>query len=429
MAQEDYDILVAAHLLRNPHFCVDFGPLILQTEGRFFSSFFLRDIATYAIEYFLDRGVLLPPQAIKVDVSMFGRTGASDSNYERVIDQVWEVPDRVLDSSRGHVSDKLVGDLQQRLLGLIDWESYAQEGRLDALYRAVDEIRTLSAARQGEPQLLSEGLQELLSEPPVGIPTGVPDLDSALSAGGLASGETLLWYGRWSIGKSILLHHTVRTAAQAGHACVLWSHETSEANTRLRLVKGLLGVPDGWLRANPELANRRFLEEFGNLPLFVRYSPPRSIIRSDVLTYLDRCEQKLGRKIDLIAFDYSEKRAEGRDWNQVCDAYQEVREICGERGMAGVDVAQENNRGEISYTNLLKDADVGIQLTVLPPDEWRRKQRSIKAEDAETVKIPTEGPVWGEIVRAREGKSGDVFQLWVNRERGHVEPRRIGEEL
>jgi len=126
--------------------------------------------------------------------------------------------------------------------------------------------------------------------------------------------------------------------------------------------------------------------------------------------------------------DYSEKRAKGRDWIQVCDAYQELREICGERKMVGMDVAQENTTGNISYSNLLKDADIGVQLTVTDPDEWRRRQRSKRDEDNIQFKIPTAGPVWGEVVRCREGVSGQTFELWVDRATGKVRSRDKGGE-
>lgn len=422
----EYEILVAGLLLRVPQFSATYGPLLLDIRGAFFQDFFLRDVVTYALEYWNTSGRLLPAAALKADTSVFARDGASQDNYEEAIDAVFDTGDDALLQVREHVEKKIVEETQARILLQTDMHEYCTPSKLQELYSLIDRVRTLAATKGGVPRRIGEGLLDELRAPVRGLPTGLPDLDHALSARGIAPGETLLYFGRYSIGKSMLIHHSVRTAALSGHVAVLWSFETSERNTRNRIVKAMLDVDDDWLRDHPEEAFRMWRDRYDKLPLYVHYSPPGSTTKAQILSYLDRVEQQEGRKVEILGLDYSEKRVHGRDWNTVADAYQELREICGERRMAGVDAAQENAKGDISYFNLLKDADIGIQLTVMRPDEWRKRQKSMQAQ--EDIRIPPAGPVWGEVVRAREGRSGDVFAMWIDRARGRIEPRYEIEE-
>jgi hypothetical protein len=427
-SSRDYDTLVAAHLLRSPTFAMAFGPLIRQAGGFFFGDFFLRDVVLYGLEHLENTGQLLHPAAIKVDVRLFGRDGASQDNYDLEIDRVWAVDESVLQRSQAHVTSRLVEETQARLLLGHDLHELCVPGSLGKLWELLEGIRTLGALTGGGARRFSEGLRDSLRDPPIGIPSGVPELDALLSGGGPCPGETLLWFGRYGIGKSITIHHSVRASALAKRLSLLWSLETSQKTTELRLAKGFLGWTDAQLRADPIRAEREYLDTFGDLPLYVHYSPPGSVTKAGIIEQLDRIEQDVGTKVELLAMDYSEKRAKGRDWIQVADAYQELREICGERKMVGMDVAQENTTGNISYSNLLKDADIGVQLTVTDPDEWRRRQRSKRDEDNIQVKIPTAGPVWGEVVRCREGVSGQTFELWVDRATGKIRSRDKGGE-
>lgn len=429
-SHKDYDYLVAAHLLRTPDFASSYGPLFVKVEGQFFEDFFLRDVVLYGIRYYLDTGVLLPPQALKVDVRLFGRDGASQDNYDLEIDRVWEIPPTSLVRSQAHVRSKLVGEVQSRLLLQTDLHQYCTPGSLGELYRLLDEIRTLDAVSDGEARRLSEGLLDALRDPPAGVPTGIGGLDASLAAGGPVAGEVVLFYGRYSIGKSILLSHAARHAARKGKTALYWAiGDSSQKLMELRMAKGFLGWTDGELRSDPEGARRRYLEEFGDLALYCLWSPPSKTSKAQIVNQIDRVEQKEGKRLDLLAMDYSEKRSPGRDWNQVCDTYEEFQEICGERQVVGMDVAQENQSGKISYFNLLKDAPIGVQLTVLSPDEWRRRQRSTREQDSNEIKIPTRGTVYGEVVRSREGVSNTVFELWMDRERGTVETRQKGGEV
>lgn len=428
MGHQDYDTLIAAHLLRDPSFAAAFGPLFLKTGGFFFREFFLREPVCYSLEIFESTGQLLPAQALKVDANMYGSNGASQENYDIEIDKAFGVPETVLDRSRNHVQERLLEEIQSRLLLRTDLHGLCSVGSLDKLWASLDEIRSLGVEKDGAARRLSEGLLETLRDPPQGHPTGLGPLDACLSAGGPTSGETVLFYGRYSIGKSILINHCVRHGARVGRAVLLWAvGDGSQKLVEMRLAKGILGWSDQRLREDPETAYRSFLDIFGDLPLYVIHSPPSKTGRAQILAQIDRVEQSAGRKLDVLAMDYSEKRAKGRDWNQVADAYAELRDICGERSLVGFDVAQENQSGTISYFNLLKDADIGVQLTILHPAEWARRQSSFKGED-KLVDVPTRGVVYGKIVRAREGSSGDVFELWVDRETGIVRPRERGAE-
>ena len=423
----DYERLVAAHLLRTPQLATAFQPLLEEIDGMYFGNLFVRGVVMHSLSYFKDTGRLLPPASLKTDAGAFAADGASPATYDMVIDDIFAIDTDELESSKEHVVNDLVRDIQVTVLSRMNLADYITPAQLDRFYELVEGVRTLGATVGGKPRRLDEGMLDDLREPVQGVPTGIEGFDTILPAGGIAPGETLIYFGRYSIGKSIALHHSVRHAAQTDHVAILWSFETSERNTRNRLLKGMLNADDAWLREFPDEAHRQYMDVFGEMPLYVQYSPPGSTKKSDIITYIDRVEQDLGRKVQLRALDYSEKRADGRDWNTVADAYQELREICGEREMSGIDVAQENTSGGISYSNLLKDADIGVQLTCLEPTEWRRRQNSQRAADRE-ITIPTEGPLYGEIIRCREGKSGDVFEMWVNRATGNVIKREYNEE-
>ena len=88
--------------------------------------------------------------------------------------------------------------------------------------------------------------------------------------------------------------------------------------------------------------------------------------------------------------DYSEKRADGYGWESVRRMYEEIRVLCARRGIAGFDAAQKNAEGLISYKGILKDADIGIELT---PHE--SNPMSIEAK----------------VERNRAGKAGDCIPL------------------
>lgn len=426
---KEYDYLVAAHLLRRTEMAGLFGPMLARVEWRFFEDFFLRDVVSHGVKHYLDTGHLLPKESLKVDAALFGREGASQDNYDLEIDRAFRVPEESLDKSTMHVRRNLVEEVQARLLVSADLQGLAAPATLGRLYATLDEIRSLGVSENGEAKRLSESLLETLKNPPRGIPTGIEELDSILSAGGVAPGECLLLYGRYSIGKSMLEAHSVRHAAQNDFVALHWAvGDGSQKTLEMRHAKGLLGWTDQQIRSDPARAVKAFEAAFGDLPLYLSWTPASRTTRADILRRIDRIEQKEGRKLDLLAMDYSEKRSAGRDWNQVCDSYSEFQDVCGEKGIAGIDAAQENQNGTISYFNLLKDADVGIQLTITPPADWRRSQKSKwKVDEESVVTVPKKGPLYGEVVRCREGESGAVFELWVDRETGLIRPRRKGE--
>lgn len=425
---QDYEYLVAAHLLRSPDFAADYGPLFVRVEGRFFSNPYIRDVALYGIRYFQETGTLLPPAALKTDASLFQREGAHSTQYDRAIDMVWRVPSEELERSKKHVRKKVVEEVQSRVLLFEDLQGLCTPARLKELFALIDDVRTYGGEKRGGAVRLDDGLLGLLRDPPRGVPTGLP-LDRVLDAGGLRPGEVAIFYGRWGIGKSMTLYHAARYAGEQHRPVLIWGFDSSLTNTRLRLLKSFLEKPEQWIRANPDLAYREYMERFGPLPIYVQHSPPGSTTKAEILVQADRIEQRLGHGLSVIAMDYSEKRAAGRDWQQVAAAYQELREICTERGYVGLDVAQENTTGTISYSNLLKDTDVGVQLTVMHPDEWRRAQRQPGRQENEgNHRIPTEGPVWGEVIKAKEGASGGIFEMWVDRSTGEMRERQLGGE-
>lgn len=428
--RRDYDALYAAHLLRSPDFAASYAGMFLATDGGFFQDFFLRDVVLHGLSYFKDTGKLLPPAALKVDASQFGREGASLDNYSSVIDEVWRIPTSSLVSSKEHVSRNLVQETQIRLLQRSNLEELFAPGRLDELWTILEEIRSVEATRNGGAKRLSQGLLEALREPPLGTPIGLPEVEGCLPGKGVCPGETLLYFGYTGIGKSMMAYHSVRASAAAGRQVLLWSFgDVGEKLAMLRLAQGYLQWPEDKLRTYPDEAYRMFMERFGDLPLYVRYSPAHTITKAEMKVQLDRIEQETGQGTDLLVVDYSEKRAAGRDWDSVCGAYEETRQVCQERGIAGIDIAQENVHGQMSYFNLRKDGDIVVQLTVTEPSEWRKKRRSDKSSDAEEPSIPTRGPVWGEVVKTRGGITGKVFELWMDRSLGTVQPRRLGGEV
>jgi len=389
---QEYERLVAAHFLRVPSFTSRYGPLLLSSGSVVLGSLWLRDPVTYGVEHFLETGRLLPKSALLHDIAAWANKHTHYDNYRAEVDPIFQIPWPELSNSSAHVAESFVEQTQLRALNALDWQGLLSEHRVEALMASVEEIRSYRADSNGKAVRLSEALREALRSSPKGVPTGLYLIDEDLQGGGVCPGETMVWYGPKNSGKSMCLQHIGIHASSLGFRGLFWSLENSRKNVALRLGRGILGTPT--LKEEDVLKIKGKL--FDNLHL--KHSAGVLKI-GQIEREIEVIEQDTGEKLDFLIVDYSEKRAEGYGWEAVRRAYEDVRVLCSRREIAGFDAAQKNAQGAISYHGILKDADIGIELT---PSE--SCHHSIEAH----------------VDRNREGPAGGRYPLWINFDRAEV---------
>jgi hypothetical protein len=370
MRQEEYEYLVAGHLLRSPNFAARNAPLIEQVLDSFFGRFDLRMVIRYGVNYYNKKGKLLSKAALKADLSLKERpqSRVHPNTFCSVVDRIWA--SNLEDEE--HVQSTLAKEIQTRMLSSVDAESLLQSGRVEEYLRFCNEVQKISNPDENGAVRFCDGLWDIMSNPAEGIPTGFPTLDNALQGGGLCPGELLIVQGK----------------------------ETSRRNTLMRLYRGAVGWDDLAINNDPTGFKKAIMDQYVDAPLHVIYSPPGTYTRERLEVDVDRVEQKYGYGIKFIARDYGElmKRAsEGHEG--VRSSYSEFKALLGKKEITGIDAAQENRYGQISYFNLKKDCDVTLEISG-----------------------SSYSPILACVVgRNREGRAGDQFALRVNRNTGQME--------
>ncbi|MHA2069063.1 MAG: DnaB-like helicase C-terminal domain-containing protein [Candidatus Thorarchaeota archaeon] len=399
MRQEEYEYLVAGHLLRSPNFAARNAPLIEQVLDSFFGRFDLRMVIRYGVNYYNKKGKLLSKAALKADLSLKERpqSRVHPNTFCSVVDRIWA--SNLEDEE--HVQSTLAKEIQTRMLSSVDAESLLQSGRVEEYLRFCNEVQKISNPDENGAVRFCDGLWDIMSNPAEGIPTGFPTLDNALQGGGLCPGELLIVQGKYNVGKTQCLHHMARVAALIHNVPTLViSLETSRRNTLMRLYRGAVGWDDLAINNDPTGFKKAIMDQYVDAPLHVIYSPPGTYTRERLEVDVDRVEQKYGYGIKFIARDYGElmKRAsEGHEG--VRSSYSEFKALLGKKEITGIDAAQENRYGQISYFNLKKDCDVTLEISG-----------------------SSYSPILACVVgRNREGRAGDQFVLRVTRNTGQTE--------
>jgi replicative DNA helicase len=157
------------------------------------------------------------------------------------------------------------------------------------------------------------------------IPTGFPDLDSAL--GRLQRGDLVILAARPALGKSTLAMNIARNAAGQGAVAAVFSLEMSREQLALRLLSAEAEVDSHLLRLGllGETATQRVMTgigELSDLGIYMDDSPAQTVL--DMRSKVRRLHTEHG--VDLLIVDYLQLiagRADGRGENRV----QELSEI------------------------------------------------------------------------------------------------------
>jgi replicative DNA helicase len=157
------------------------------------------------------------------------------------------------------------------------------------------------------------------------IPTGFPDLDSAL--GRLQRGDLVILAARPALGKSTLAMNIARNAAGQGAVAAVFSLEMSREQLALRLLSAEAEVDSHLLRLGllGETATQRVMTgigELSDLGIYMDDSPAQTVL--DMRSKVRRLHTERG--VDLLIVDYLQLiagRADGRGENRV----QELSEI------------------------------------------------------------------------------------------------------
>ena len=157
------------------------------------------------------------------------------------------------------------------------------------------------------------------------IPTGFPDLDTAL--GRLQRGDLFILAARPALGKSTLAMNIARNAAGQGAVAAVFSLEMSREQLALRLLSAEAEVDSHLLRLGllSEAATHRMMNSIGalsDLAIYMDDSPAQTVL--DMRSKVRRLHTDRG--VDLIIVDYLQLvagRLEHRGENRV----QELSEI------------------------------------------------------------------------------------------------------
>lgn len=357
----DFEHLVAAHLLRDKGFMADKAPLLEKAGGAFFGNFLLNDLVDVAIASFQRTGELLPPPALVAEAA--AKTEANAHGYKALCDLLWRIP---LDGV-AVAGARLVRAVQNRMLAeLGDTRQAAFQsgsGAVQAWFRKVREIELLGEDQSREARAVTDDVDSLLAGPRRVVQTGFPALDACMTDGGIADGELFLVIGDPNVGKTQLLHHLARQAVAQGVRTFVLSLETGDRATRMRLLRGFTGWTMDRVQADPE-GFKKAVAALGDLPLHVKYHPGGSGYTMSALEAdIDRVQQRTGERVGFVVRDYGELMAkEIGTWQDVRRSYFDFKALLGKLAVPGADACQRNKERQISFYDLLKDADIGVTL-------------------------------------------------------------------
>jgi len=172
-------------------------------------------------------------QAYLVDLASSTASAANIHNYARI------VRERALERSLMAVGDEIAATVYDKTRGVMDKLNHAQ-----ALVMSLTE-----GAAPREPRLLKDVLVSVLDEMDrrmngqvIGVPTGLADLDQALS-GGLQPGDLVLIAGRPAMGKTTLGVQIAQSFALDGGIPLVLSMEMSEVQLGSRMLASVGRVP------------------------------------------------------------------------------------------------------------------------------------------------------------------------------------------
>jgi len=141
-------------------------------------------------------------------------------------------------------------------------------------------------------------------------PTGIFELDIVLQ-GGLPRGCLLIAAAGTSGGKSVFMNHMCAKGLRDGLFVGYATLELNVATVNARLLANLTEVPINTIMSgNHTIAREKYEQMRPSLGQFVsKWFPAKLTTMDDVNAWVADAEQRMGRKMDLLAVDYGDKLA------------------------------------------------------------------------------------------------------------------------
>lgn len=207
---------------------------------------------------------------------------------------------------------EVVPILQRRALqraSLMATDVYANRGDPAQVVQLYHRVAAMGAADVSEGVVLGEGAFEEIARirSMHRLETGIPELDHALG-GGPPRGSLSVWIGRPKSGKSMAL------CQQAAHGLLLGMHvalatlEVPPAVEFARVMSNLSGIPIDTILEGAEAQVKRALEQYTGLGrLVVKSFPARATTCQHLWDWLELCEERAGRAVELLIVDYADR--------------------------------------------------------------------------------------------------------------------------
>ena len=245
---------------------------------------------------------------------------------------------------------------RRRLVGLsVDVATWMRDGTTtvqavcDLIASAVDLQRDIEAADPTARESLKTAAEVMADfiadlEQGVGetIPTGIDDLDYALS-GGLCLGEMAILAGRPSHGKTMVVLQVLDQLCQSGHECLLLSEEMSFGMLAKRLANRITSVgQDQWNQQIDTIKEDIDTWQDGRANLHIA-APCGNIKKA--IQVIDGAAR---RGIKIIALDYAQLLRGGGNgkYEQASDVSQRLREAASRHGILLLCLCQLSRRSE-----------------------------------------------------------------------------------
>ena len=247
----------------------------------------------------------------------------------------------------------------------------------------------------------------------VGIPTGIPKIDSLI--GGILPGEFGVLAGQPGIGKSMALVSIGSFAYVEGYNVLYASGEMPKLDVQFRIDANLAGVAAGGFRTGKLTDEekekwRAAVEQYRtSASNFYEVSTfPRNFDADDLEREILRVQDKHEKKVDLVLVDYLNimnsigNRGSRRDWEAQSDAVWDLKGLLADinGGIAGWTAGQikdeafevdQMNLSHLKYARAISEtAPIVFGLLRTPDDELegRLQLQVLKMRNAEPLDRP-----------------------------------------
>lgn len=379
MHSQEYELLVAALLLRDSLFARRWQAHALDALDDLFGHFALRNLIRWGLEHHKKHGELLPEEALAEEI---GRRLNGSAGAEVHHEMLATVFSRDL-SAREHVEQTLLRETRKRAVDMLDKPTTGELPELEEYIALLRKIKAHGDHRQNA--TLVHSIQPMQGAYD-GLSTGFPSLDALLDGGGLCPGELGVIHGDPGEGKTRALINIARYTAMMNPGKLVYfiSYEVVEHRLLQRLERQL---------------GRPVADVFGPPPkpaIALRFTADPLFNPDMIAADIDELESLWDTKCVMVVRDYGELCVtETGDYKAVLESYRQFRNMLGETKRVGWDAMQSNRFGEASFFDIRKPVDVMLRLTSM--GEYRQSLR---------------------VVKNREGPTGQTVYLTVDPERG-----------